>query len=237
VLALCALALLVPSATPDPFLFAMMGCLRVALFSYLSRTMTTQLQAINQMLVGIGQAPVVSLDIANPEIATALSILESVNREVQGEGWNFNTEINYPFTPDNDGEVVVPGNVLQIADNKTSNVQKYQTVLRGGKLYDKISHSYSFPTNAPLLCDVVWLFNFEDLPQVFQDYIAQRAARVFAGSVVGSKEMFQFNAQDETILRSNCVAYDTNTSGVNIFGVESGQNFYVSYTPFRTIAR
>jgi len=49
--------------------------------------------------------------------------------------------------------------------------------------------------------------------------------------------MFQFNAQDETILRSNCVAYDTNTSGVNIFGVESGQNFYVSYTPFRTIAR
>ena len=215
----------------------MMGCLRVALFSYLSRTMTTQLQAINQMLVGIGQAPVVSLDIANPEIATALSILESVNREVQGEGWNFNTEINYPFTPDNDGEVVVPGNVLQIADNKTSNVQKYQTVLRGGKLYDKISHSYSFPTNAPLLCDVVWLFNFEDLPQVFQDYIAQRAARVFAGSVVGSKEMFQFNAQDETILRSNCVAYDTNTSGVNIFGVESGQNFYVSYTPFRTIAR
>jgi hypothetical protein len=199
--------------------------------------MTTQLQAINQMLVGIGQAPVVSLDIANPEIATALSILESVNREVQGEGWNFNTEINYPFTPDNDGEVVVPGNVLQIADNKTSNVQKYQTVLRGGKLYDKISHSYSFPTNAPLLCDVVWLFAFEDLPQVFQDYIAQRAARVFAGSVVGSKEMFQFNAQDETILRSNCVAYDTNTSGVNIFGVESGQNFYVSYTPFRTIAR
>jgi hypothetical protein len=199
--------------------------------------MTTQLQAINQMLTGIGQAPVVSLDIANPEIATALSILESVNREVQGEGWNFNTEINYPFTPDNDGEVVVPGNVLQIADNKTSNVQKYQTVLRGGKLYDKISHSYSFPTNAPLLCDVVWLFAFEDLPQVFQDYIAQRAARVFAGSVVGSKEMFQFNAQDETILRSNCVAYDTNTSGVNIFGVESGQNFYVSYTPFRTIAR
>jgi len=24
---------------------------------------------------------------------------------------------------------------------------------------------------------------------------------------------------------------------VNIFGVESGQNYYVSYTPFRTIAR
>jgi hypothetical protein len=199
--------------------------------------MTTQLQAINQMLVGIGQAPVVSLDTANPEIATALSILDSVNREVQGEGWHFNTEINYPFTPDTNGEILVPANVLQISDNKNSNVQAYQTVLRGGKLYDKIAHSFIFPTGDPVPCDVVWFFDFEDLPQVFQDYIAQRAARVFAGSAVGSKEMFQFNAQDETILRSNCLAYDTNTSDVNIFGIETGQNYYVSYTPFRTIAR
>jgi hypothetical protein len=199
--------------------------------------MTTQLQAINQMLTGIGQAPVVSLDIANPEIATALSILDSVNREVQGEGWHFNTEINYPFTPANDDIITIPENVLQITDNKNSNVQQYQTVIRGGKLYDKISHSFTSWTVSPVLCDVVWLFDFEDLPQVFQDYIAQRAARVFAGSVVGSKEMFQFNQQDEGILRANCIAYDTDTSGVNIFGVETGQNFYISYTPFRTIAR
>lgn len=199
--------------------------------------MTTQLQAINQMLVGIGQAPVVSLDIANPEIATALSILDSVSREVQGEGWNFNTEINYPFTPDIDGTITVPDGILQISDNKTSNVQKYQTVLRNGKLYDKIAHSFTFPTDNPLLCDIVLFFDFEDLPQVFQDYIAKRATRVFAGSVIGSKEMFQFNAQDETILRSNCLAYDTNTSEVNIFGIETGQNYYVPYTPFRTIAR
>ena len=83
----------------------------------------------------------------------------------------------------------------------------------------------------------MWLFDFEDLPQVFQDYVTQKAARTFAGSVVGSKEMFQFNQVDEALLRSNCLAYDTDTSAVNIFGVESGQNYYVSYTPFRTIAR
>lgn len=199
--------------------------------------MTTQLQAINQMLTGIGQAPVVSLDIANPEIATALSILDSVNREIQGEGWHFNTEVNYPFTPDANGEIVIPSNVLQLSDNKTSNSQQYQTVLRNGKLYDKVFHTYTFPGSDPVLCDVVWLFDFEDLPQVFQDYITQRATRVFAGSVVGSKEMVQYNQMDESLLRANCVAYDTDTSAVNIFGVETGQNFYISYTPFRTIAR
>jgi hypothetical protein len=199
--------------------------------------MTTRLQAINQMLSGIGQAPVVSLDVANPELALALEILDAVNREIQGEGWHFNTEINYPFMPDINGEILIPQNVLSISDNKTSNVQKYQTVLRSGKLYDKVNHTYTFPTGSPIKCDVVWLFDFEDLPQVFKDYVTQRAARVFAGRALGSTEMVNFNAQDEGILRANCLAYDTNTSEVNIFGLETGQNFYVSYTPFRTIAR
>jgi hypothetical protein len=167
----------------------------------------------------------------------ALEILEATNREVQGEGWHFNTEINYPFMPDVNGEIAVPSNVLSISDNKTSNVQKYQTVLRNGKLYDKLSHSYSFPTGGPINTDIVWLFDFEDVPQVFKDYITQRAARVFAGRALGSQEVVAFNGQDEANLRANCLAYDTSTSEVNIFGLESGQNFYVSYTPFRTIAR
>lgn len=199
--------------------------------------MTTKLQAINQMLSGIGQAPVVSLDIANPEIALAEAILDAVNREVQGEGWHFNTEVNYPFTADVNGQIAVPINVLQLSDNKYSNTQKYQTVLRDGKLYDKINHTYTFTAGSTVKCDVVWFFDFEDLPQVFKDYITQRASRVFAGRALGSQEMVTFNAQDEANLRANCLAYDTSTSDVNIFGVESGQNFYISYTPFRAIAR
>ena len=199
--------------------------------------MTTQLQAINQMLSGIGQAPVVSLDVANPEIAIALNVLDSVSRDVQGERWHFNTEVNYPFTPDNNGDISVPANVLQLSDNKFANTQKYQTVLRNGKLYDKVNHTYTFPVGETIKCDVVWQFDFEDLPQVFKDYITQRASRVFAGRVLGSQEMVSFNSTDEGVLRANCIAYDTSSSDVNIFGLETGQNFYVSYTPFRAIVR
>jgi hypothetical protein len=199
--------------------------------------MTTKLEAINQMLSGIGQAPVVSLDSANPEIAIALDVLEAVDREVQGEGWHFNTEIAYPFTADANGNISIPSNVLQLSDNKFANNQKYQTVLRDGKLYDKIKHTYTFPANKKVKCDVVWKFDFEDLAQVFKDYITQRAARVFSGRVLGSTEMVTFNSQDEGLLRANCLAYDTQTSEVNIFGQETGQNTYISYTPFRAIAR
>jgi hypothetical protein len=72
---------------------------------------------------------------------------------------------------------------------------------------------------------------------VFKDYVTHRAARLFAGRALGSEAMVQFNAVDESILRANCLAYDTNTSEVNVFGLETGQNFYISYTPFRAIAR
>ena len=199
--------------------------------------MTTQLQAINQMLSGIGQAPVVSLDVSNPEISIALDILEQVDREVQGEGWHFNTEVAFPFTADSSGYIFVPSNVIQLSDNKFANNQKYQTVLRDGKLYDKVNHTDIFPANSIVKCDVIRKVNFTDLPQVFKDYIAQRATRVFAGRVLGSQEMVTFNAQDEALLRANCLAYDTSSSDVNIFGQENGQNFYISYTPFRAIAR
>jgi hypothetical protein len=199
--------------------------------------MTTKLEAVNQMLAGIGQAPAVSLDQANPELSIAELTLDQVTREVLGEGWHFNTEVNYPFVSDVDGIISVPSNILSLSDNKQSNRQVYQTVIRDGKLYDKLTHTFQFPPNTVIGCDVVWLFGFEDLPQPFQAYITQRATRLFAGRVQGSEAMVQFNTQDELILRNNCLAYDTQTSQANIFGVEDGRNFYISYTPFQTIAR
>ena len=204
---------------------------------YPRHTMTTKLEAVNQMLAGIGQAPAVSLDQANPELSIAELTLEQVTREVLGEGWHFNTEVNYPLTSDVNGFIFVPSNILSLSDNKLSNRQEYQTVIRDGKLYDKLAHTFQFPPDTSVRCDVVWLFDFEDLPQPFQGYITQRATRLFAGRVQGSEAMVTFNSQDELILRNNCLAYDTQTSQANIFGIEDGRNFYISYTPFQTISR
>lgn len=198
---------------------------------------TTRLQAVNKMLTGVGQAPVVSLDSGNPELASATIILDSVSAEIQGEGWHFNSEVAYPFVADNSGYINVPANILSLSDNKTENSQQYQTVIRDGRLYDKIEHTYTFTPNTVIKCDVVWLFEFEDLPQPFQDYIVSRATRQFAGRYLGSAEMVQFTSQDESILRANCITYDTNTSGANVFGYENGQMSYVPYAPYRTIMR
>jgi hypothetical protein len=182
--------------------------------------MTTQLQAVNVMFTSIGQAPITGLDSSNPEIASATLILDTVREEVLGEGWNFNSEKGYVITADSNGEIVVPGGILNLSVNQEDNYYRVRAVQRDGKLYDLLEHTFDWGAGAAVSCDVVWDFAFEDLPSVFQTYIVQRAARVFAGRVVGSEKMVSFNAQDEQLLRSNCLAYDCTTGRHNVLTQE-----------------
>ena len=60
---------------------------------------TQELQAINEILASVGQAPVTTFDQTNPDVAIAYNTLKQVSREVQAEGWTFNQEYHYKFTP------------------------------------------------------------------------------------------------------------------------------------------
>ena len=73
---------------------------------------TQELAAINEILASVGQAPVTTLDQTNPDVAIAYNTLLQVSREVQAEGWTFNQEYNYKFTPDTNDEILIPNNVL-----------------------------------------------------------------------------------------------------------------------------
>lgn len=199
--------------------------------------MTTKLQAVNTMLTSIGQAPVVSLEESNPEIASALLILDNTRLEVLGEGWNFNTEKGLKLAADNNGEILVPASILNLSVNQEDTYFQFRAVQRDGKLYDVLAHTFNWGVGKSISCDVVWNFEYEDLPSVFKTYIAQRAARAFAGRTIGSQEMVSFNAQDEALLRANCLAYDCTTGRHNIFGVEKGRVGAFTYRPFNVLNR
>ena len=57
----------------------------------------TELQAVNEILASVGQAPVTTLEQTNPDVAIAYNTLLEVNREVQAEGWTFNKESCIPI--------------------------------------------------------------------------------------------------------------------------------------------
>ena len=196
-----------------------------------------ELPAVNQILQSCGQAPVTTLDQTNPDVAIAYQTLLEVSREVQAEGWSFNKELNYPVVPDNNDEILIPNNMLQIDLSDNPNNMGYDVIRRNGKLYDKISHSYKWATNGRVECDVVWLFDWVDLPRPVQDYITARAASIVSSRIVGDTNQYQILQQKEAFTRAMALEYECNQGDYTFFGHPGETNNYRSYKPYHALYR
>mgnify|MGYP003118859748 CR=1 FL=1 len=199
---------------------------------------TQELPAINQILSSCGQAPVTTLDQTNPDVAIAYDTLLQVSREVQAEGWTFNTEYHYDFTPDSNDEILIPNNVLQLKLTENwANVDK-DGIRRNGKLYDRQDHTYKWTDQSPVECDVVWEFDWIDLPQPIQDFITARSATIVSQRIVGDQAQYQMLQQQEAYARALALEYETQQGQFTFFGHPQGhQNYYNSYQPFQALAR
>ena len=102
-------------------------------------------------------------------------------------------------------------------------------MIRNGKLYDRVNHTYTFSGEQKL--DVVWLFEFEELPEAFKNYITIRAANVFAGRSVGSQEAVTFGQREETVARATLLEFDTQSGDYSIFSDRTGGNPYILIAP------
>lgn len=200
-----------------------------------SALVATELAAVNQILGAVGQAPVTTLDQTNPDVSIAYDTLNEVNREVQAEGWSFNTESEYPFTPDNSGNIVIADNILLLDLSDLPENRGIEVVRRDSKLYNKIDHTFTWTDT--LKCDVVWLFEFKDLPIPFRDYITSRAAVQASTKMVGDSTVYSMLQQKEAMARANALEYECNQGNYTFFGFPRGMNFYNSYQPYRTLAR
>jgi hypothetical protein len=196
----------------------------------------TELPAINQILASCGQAPVTTLDSTNPDVAIAYDTLLEVSREVQTEGWSFNKENHYPFEPNNDNEIVIPSNVLQIdLTNNGTNGSK-DSIIRNGKLYDKQNHKDNDWTET-VECDVIWFFDWVDLPGPIKDYITARAATVTSSRIVGDQNQYAMLQQKEAYMRAMALEYECNQGDYSYFGKPDNSEPYVSYEPYKALMR
>jgi hypothetical protein len=161
---------------------------------------TTALEAINDMLSSIGQGAVNNVEENESVDATsALAILVNTSREIQERGWFFNTDYNYSFYPDQNGEIVLPPTALQFEPDDT---WRGQVVERGRKLYDRENHTTEFAAGTVITGRVVWLLAFEDLPQAARTYIHRLAGRVFQENQVGADLAYRFTKEREEEARA-----------------------------------
>lgn len=172
--------------------------------------LTTKLEAVNQILAGVGEPPVSSLHSGLVSAATALDKLDVVSKEVQEIGWFFNTETSLRLLPDSNGHLVLPSNTLRVDDVNPSGV-----VQRGLKLYDTRSHSYLF--TQPISVDLVVELSFEELPQAARSYIVYRAKRIFQADYMSDTTLLQVQSQEEKEALYRLKQMDSETSDHNIF--------------------
>jgi len=197
---------------------------------------STELDAVNQILSSVGQAPVTTLDLQNPEVSIVLNTLREINRQVQAEGWTFNTERHYEMVPDAaTNQILYPTNMLQMDTNDTHHKNQYDVVKRGTKLYDRQNHTYTFTDS--IYADVIWYFDFTDIPPAIQAYITARAARMCATKMVGDRELNGLLQEQELQTRAAALEYDCNQGDYSMFGFRDGENYYNSYQPFHALMR
>ena len=158
-------------------------------------SLTSTLDAINSILIGVGEAPVNTLNSGLQEAEIAAITLTSVSREVQSAGWTFNTDLKTTLTRNSENHILVPLNTLRVDTLGIKRRYDTDVILRSGKLYDRTKNTFVFTANIEV--DIVLLLEFEELPEIARRYITLRAGRKFQENTIGSSEMSQLQFKDE----------------------------------------
>lgn len=173
-------------------------------------TASTELEAVNFLLLSIGEQPINDLYVTGvSEVSIARSLIHQVSRQVQANGMSFNTEYSYRLPLSTEKEIIVPSNTLKVDATDTSR----NIVRRGNRLYDIDNHSFSFEESIDV--DIVFFIEFDNLPQTVRDYVITKSARMFQSKVVGSQALYAFSESDEqqtyiTMMRAENDSQDLN---------------------------
>lgn len=163
-----------------------------------SVTKTTELEAVNYMLQSIGESPVSSLTGSSTlDVSYAKDMLNDVSKEVQSQGWAFNTDENYAITPDSNGYITLPNDAMMADTVQNSKLKDLVEREYNGSqyLYDRVNNT--FVIDDTVYVDLVRVFTFESLPEVVRQYIKVRASRKFQDKMIGSDTAHRILKQDE----------------------------------------
>lgn len=174
---------------------------------------TTELEAVNICLSAIGEAPVSTLNVTGLSDATlAVAKVREASRALQARGWSFNRDNEMPQTRTVEGYFVLPANALHADISRSEN---RDGVWRAGKLWDK--EKFTFVWDKDLKLDFIWFLAFDDLPETARQYIAVRAARMFARAALGSVAVEAFSDRDETLAWVSFRRDENRASDRNVF--------------------
>ena len=168
---------------------------------------TTKLQAVNTLLSIIGEAPVNSLvPPLTGDTSLADSVLDEISKEIQGEGWSWNTMLYDKIPLDTNGHSTLPSNTLAVRFNPVS-YPSQRFVLRGIKLFDRVKNTYDLrgslgvaltgTTQSDLVAEIIEELAWDDIPETGKRYVMIRAGRIFSNRAITSTSIEAYTQEDE----------------------------------------
>lgn len=185
-------------------------------------TPSNKLDAVNEILSAVGSSPVNSLeDELNVDVLNAVRVLDSVSKEIQSRGWDFNIEDSVALLPDDDTNLVpCPNNYLRFVSSG------YKLIRRSGYFFDILSQTNEFPEGLTLDTLVRGL-DFEELPEVFRKFITCRAARIFQMRYLTSDDLNKHLMTEESSAYADIIDYDLTTGNYNILNDDQYISQYI----------
>ncbi len=182
------------------------------------QTRTTELEAVNTILSTIGEAPLNTLSGSLPVDGTiAKNVLSEVAREVQSQGWHFNTHTNVTLPRDTDNKIPVATNVVRVELDPTKYSKgNYDIVQRDNFLYNLAENKDTFDINFEKV-KIVYLLPFDEIPEQAKRYITIRSARIFHDRTLGANTLHKFSVEDEEKALSILKQAEASTGDYTIF--------------------
>jgi hypothetical protein len=173
---------------------------------------TNRIDAVNQILIAAGEAPVSNLsNQAGVHAVAAQKILDNTDREVQTLGWAWNRR-SMTFTPAN-GTIPVAENIIRFEGSTSCHY-----MVRGGNLFWIEGGTDEFDAAVTLIA--VELLAWDDVPEAARQYIVAKAARKFADEVVGDTGLAQALRVDEAEAHQKIRKLETTMGRHTIFAPE-----------------
>jgi len=178
---------------------------------------TTKLEAVNLVLACMGESPVNTLSAGSGKPLQAVlaeTELDRTSREIQSQGWHYNTEKKYTLTRDNNDRITLASNILQV-DTEVNKYSDVDVVQRGTTLYDAKNHTDTFTKD--IEAEVVFYLEWTQLPEPFRNWISMRAGRKMAARYLGDGDAEVFTMRDEMEAKRLAKASEAKTSDRTIF--------------------
>ena len=183
-----------------------------------TQTRTSELEAVNTILSTIGESPLNSLSGSLPVDGTiAKNVLSEVSREVQSQGWHFNTHYKVTLSRDTDNKIPLATNIVRVEiDPRQYSKISYDIVQRNNFLYNLAKNEETFDTNFKDVT-AVYLLPFDEIPEQAKRYITIRSARIFHDRTLGANTIHKFSQEDEAKSLSILKQAESHTGDYSIF--------------------